>query len=86
MHEAKLSRRGRSGTKRMDHKEGTEDSGKEKKHCPSAERQGDVSRDVLTDQLGRDLMLMDQLGYYPTEMRRDPGDQALKEFVGGPTA
>ena len=83
MHEAKLLRWGRSGTKRTDHTDETEDSGKDKKHRSSTERQGDVSSDMPMDQLGGDLMVSGD--YCQNEMLLDPGDQALETFVEGPT-
>ena len=83
MHEAKLLRRGRSGTKRTDHTDETEDSGKDKKHRSNTRRQCDVSSGMPMDQLGGDLMVPE--GYCQNEMFLDPGDQALETFVECPT-
>ena len=85
MREAKLLRRGRSGTKRMDHTEETEDHGKDKRHRSSTGRQHDASSDAPVDQLDGDLREISEEGYRQNEMLLDPGDQALETFVEGPT-
>ena len=83
MHEAKLLRRGRNGTKRTDHTGETEDLGKDKKHRSSTGRQCNVSSDIPMDQMGGNLMVPE--GYCQNEMFLDPGGQALETFVKCPT-